>query len=59
MTNGGPLGATEVMGTYLYKVAFGDGRFGYGAAIAVVLFFAVLVLASLANRLTRRESEQY
>lgn len=59
MTNGGPLGSTEVVGTYLYRVAFTDSRFGYGAAIAVVLFVAILVLAVLANQLTRRESDQY
>ena len=38
MTNGGPLGSTDVVGTYLYRVAFVRRRFGYGAAIAVVLF---------------------
>ncbi len=59
MTNGGPLGSTEVVGTYLYGVAFTDGRFGYGAAIAVVLFLAILVVALATNRLTRRESDQY
>ncbi|MBB5791189.1 ABC transporter permease subunit [Jiangella mangrovi] len=59
MTNGGPLRATEVIGTYLYKVAFASSEFGYGAAIAVVLFAAILVLTLLSQRLTRRESEQY
>ena len=59
MTNGGPLGSTQVVGTYLYRIAFTDGRFGYGAAIAVVLFFAVLLSAVFANRLTKRESLQY
>lgn len=59
MTNGGPLRATEVIGTYLYKVAFASSEFGYAAAIAVVLFAAILVLTLLSQRLTRRESEQY
>lgn len=59
MTNGGPLRATEVIGTYLYKVAFASSEFGYGAAIAVILFAAILVLTLLSQRLTRRESEQY
>jgi raffinose/stachyose/melibiose transport system permease protein/N-acetylglucosamine transport system permease protein len=59
MTNGGPLGSTQVIGTYLYGVAFQDGRFGYGSAIAVVLFIAILIVALVSFRLTRRESEQY
>lgn len=59
LTNGGPLGATEVVGTYLYKVAFASGEFGYAGAIAVMLFATILVLTVLAQRLTRRESEQY
>jgi raffinose/stachyose/melibiose transport system permease protein/N-acetylglucosamine transport system permease protein len=59
MTNGGPLGSTKVIGTYLYDSAFNDSRFGYGAAIAVVLFVAILALSLAANRLTRRETEQY
>jgi ABC-type sugar transport system permease subunit len=59
LTNGGPLRATEVIGTYLYKVAFSSSEFGYGAAIAVTLFAAILVLTLVSQRLSRRESEQY
>lgn len=59
MTNGGPLGSTQVIGTYLYGVAFSDSRFGYASAIAVVLFVAILVISLLMARATRRESEQY
>lgn len=59
LTNGGPLRATEMMATYLYKVAFASSEFGYAAAIAVVLFLAILVLTVLSQSLTRRESSQY
>lgn len=59
MTNGGPLGSTQVIGTYMYGTVFQDGRFGYGSAIAVVLFFAILVIALVSMRITRRESEQF
>ena len=45
MTNGGPLDATKVFGTYLYKRRSCRGEFGYAAAIAVVLFLALLVTA--------------
>lgn len=59
MTNGGPLGSTEVIGTYLYNVAFTDSRFGYASAIAVVLFIAILVISLVMTRATRREAEQF
>ena len=43
-TNGGPAGATNVVVLYLYKLAFQQGIAGYAAAIAYVLFVAILVL---------------
>lgn len=43
-TNGGPGGATSVVVLYLYKLAFQQGIAGYAAAIAYVLFVAILVL---------------
>ena len=43
-TNGGPGEATNVLVLYLYKLAFQDGIAGYAAAIAYVLFAAILVL---------------
>ena len=59
MTQGGPLNATNVFGSYLYEVAFQESRYGYAAAIAVVMFFFVLVLTLTVNRLTRREAVEY
>ena len=43
-TNGGPGTATNVLVLYLYKLAFQQGIAGYAAAIAYVLFVAILVL---------------
>ena len=45
MTGGGPLRATEVFATYLYEVTFSQFRFGYGAAIAWVIFLLIVVFA--------------
>lgn len=59
MTNGGPLGSTQVIGTYLYDSAFQDNRFGYASAIAVVLFVVILIIALVTARVTRRESQQF
>jgi raffinose/stachyose/melibiose transport system permease protein len=39
MTQGGPAGATKVLGYYMYTETFWNNRFGYGAAISVVTLF--------------------
>jgi multiple sugar transport system permease protein len=44
MTGGGPLRATEVMGLYIYKVAFDSFDFGTAAAASLVLFATILVV---------------
>lgn len=43
-TRGGPLGSTTVIVYYLYQQAFQFFNAGYGAAIAYVLFLAILVI---------------
>lgn len=58
MTDGGPNRATEVMLSYLYRSSFAEGRFGYGAAIAVVNFAIVLVVSLLAIKLSGRDPTQ-
>jgi raffinose/stachyose/melibiose transport system permease protein len=49
LTGGGPDGATETLATQVWEQAFGFGRYGYGAALSVVLsvLIAVLALAQL------------
>ena len=54
LTNGGPGNATEVLGTYAYKTAFGATRDqGYGAAIGVVIFVLTLVFTIVQWRANR------
>jgi len=50
LTEGGPVGATETLGTQIYEQTFYLGRFGYGAALALILtaLIAMLALAQLA-----------
>ena len=55
MTDGGPNGKTEVFLNYMYKQAYGNGAYGYGMAIGVVVFFFSFVLAALVNKITDRE----
>ncbi|QJD84696.1 carbohydrate ABC transporter permease [Cohnella herbarum] len=56
LTNGGPLNATEVLGTYLYSEAFSNNRFGMASATAVVMFVIGFALTLIANRAMRREA---
>jgi alpha-glucoside transport system permease protein len=41
MTNGGPRGATRVIGYTVWQEIFGNNRVGYGSAVAVILFILV------------------
>jgi raffinose/stachyose/melibiose transport system permease protein len=45
LTGGGPVGASETLATQVYKQTFVLGRFGYGAAFALILTALILVLA--------------
>jgi multiple sugar transport system permease protein len=44
VTNGGPGGSTTSLSLYGYKY-FNEGDFGYGSAIAVVVFFIAFALS--------------
>ena len=46
LTNGGPMGMTEVLGTYLYKNAFRFGDFGAASATGWMMVVITLVLAA-------------
>lgn len=51
MTQGGPGGATNTISTLIYSNAFSLGRFGYAAALAVVLSIFVAVASVIQYRL--------
>lgn len=55
MTQGGPGGATETISTLIYANAFSLGRFGYAAALAVVLSIFVAVASIIQYRLLARQ----
>lgn len=58
MTRGGPGNATEVMGSYLYKRAFENFQFGYGATIGICILILSLVTVLLLQFLLKREKVQ-
>ncbi|MNC22792.1 Lactose transport system permease protein LacF [compost metagenome] len=48
MTKGGPVGATEVMASYLVNHAMGvNPNYGFGTAISLIIFAFALVLTAL------------
>jgi multiple sugar transport system permease protein len=53
-TRGGPLEATTVIVYYLWQQAFQFFNAGYAAAIAYVLFVAILVVTVLQLLISRR-----
>lgn len=52
-TRGGPINVTRVMQYYIYQKAFTEGQFGYGSALAVILFIILAVLAAIQLRMLR------
>jgi len=59
MTAGGPNNSSQVLGTWLYQQGFIEDNFGYGAAIATVIF-VVTMLTGIAQLIyTRRRRVQF
>ncbi len=56
---GGPLGSTDVMTSFVYRIAFIDFNWGYGAALATSMLAMIFLLSLLVNRVTMRETVEY
>ncbi|WP_093213467.1 carbohydrate ABC transporter permease [Sediminibacillus albus] len=57
MTGGGPNGASEVMASYMYKLAFSMNDFGYGSAIGFLLLVITLIVTVIIRKLTASDEE--
>ncbi|SDO23471.1 carbohydrate ABC transporter permease [Alkalicoccus daliensis] len=57
MTDGGPNGASEVMASYMYKLAFRTNDFGYGSAIGFFMLVMILIVTYLIRRATATKDE--
>ena len=57
MTQGGPANSTDILVTYLYKLAFRVGKLGEASAVSLVMFAILLVFTMIYVRLAMRERE--
>jgi multiple sugar transport system permease protein len=55
LTGGGPAGTTETLTVYAYRSLFQTLQLGFGAAIGVVTFALVMLVAAVYLRALRRE----
>jgi raffinose/stachyose/melibiose transport system permease protein len=53
-TGGGPAEASDSMATYMYTYGFERNQFGYGSAVAVILFIISFVIAIVYQRFVLR-----
>ncbi|WP_169090620.1 carbohydrate ABC transporter permease [Paenibacillus sp. PL91] len=56
MTEGGPDNSTQVMGSYLYQMAFRQFHFGYGASIGFMILVLSLITTIVLQRLMRHDT---
>ncbi len=55
MTEGGPANSTDILVTYLYKLAFVFGRMGDAAAVSLIMFAILLGFTLVYLRLAHRD----
>ena len=55
LTEGGPVNASELIATYLYKYGIQRFKLGYGSAVAIVLFLITLVFSLGYQRIIMRQ----
>lgn len=54
LTHGGPAGASSTIATYMFQYGFMRSQYGYGSAVAVILFFLSLIAATVYMSLVLR-----
>lgn len=57
LTGGGPGNSTQVLSLYAFQTAYRDFNFGYAGALSVVMFFILMVFATIYIRLARITKE--
>ena len=55
LTTGGPVNASQTMGTYIYKFGIKNYQLGYGSAVALILFSITLIFSLGYQRMIMRQ----
>lgn len=58
MTDGGPLGTTQSLALYAYKVAFTERDIGYGSALSLFQLVLLIVIVLLSRAVVRFRKER-
>jgi len=59
VSGGGPKGATELLITDAYKLAFEQYRYGYAAAYCIIIFALLIVYGQITAKITKATSGVY
>jgi arabinogalactan oligomer/maltooligosaccharide transport system permease protein len=59
ITRGGPLNRTELLVTQAFKLVFEQRLYGVAAAFGIVVFFILLIITLINNRVTRATEAYY
>jgi N-acetylglucosamine transport system permease protein len=61
MTNGGPSGSTDVIGLYMFNLAFGKEyhNYGYASAIGMLMFVILIIMKQVLDKYTDNKSVEY
>lgn len=59
VTNGGPMGQTEVLQSYMYKEAFNNFNFGYASALGVTMGIIIFLLTWSQQKKIASQSIRY
>ncbi len=59
ISEGGPFGRTEILITQAFKLVYEQRLYGVAAAFSIVVFFVLLIITLLQNRVTRATEPYY
>lgn len=59
ISQGGPFGRTELLVTQAYKLVFSQRLYGVAAAFSIVVFFVLLIITLVQNRVTQATKAYY
>jgi len=54
LTSGGPGNRTEILGLYIYKMAFAFGKIGYSSALALMAIFLMILITLIFRAIISR-----